>query len=46
MDGSQQHSMRAQAIDLSLCLILYTCLELYLGGFVYKVWASRVLKKP
>ena len=42
MDGCQQHSMRAQANYLGICLILYTTLEIVSGGNVYSAWTNVI----
>jgi len=42
LNRCQQHSMRAQALYLAMCLILFTCLELHSGQSVYKLAHSVI----
>jgi len=40
LGGCQQHSMRAQGIFVSACLLLFSCLEIVSGGKPYTALAS------
>jgi hypothetical protein len=40
LGGCQQHSMRAQGIFVSACLLLFSCLEIVSGGKPYSALAS------
>jgi hypothetical protein len=40
LGGCQQHSMRAQGIFVSACLLLFSCLEIVSGGKPYAALAS------
>lgn len=42
LDGCHQHSMGAQAVFVSACFLLFSCLEIVSGGFPYKA-ASQVI---
>ena len=42
LDGCQQHSMRAQGIFVSACLLLFSCLEIVSDGKPYAALASVI----
>lgn len=45
LEGCQQHSMRAQAVYILLCLLLFSSLELYSGGKPYKAFAQVISRR-
>lgn len=40
LNGCHQHSMGAQAVYVTMCLLLFSCLEFVSGGSPYKLWRS------